>query len=116
MQPFPQQQLLLSLIKDDLIHHKLVHGLIDMGLDASPFFINLGHTVFELMGFEDSLANDEVFEHYQELCRAVRCIDMQQPYPALDLLSVDIYGKLQSLLPQHTGAPCAAPFNIDCEN
>ncbi len=93
-------QLLLSLIKDDLIHHKLVHGLIDMGLDASPFFMNLGHAIFELMGFEDSLANDEVFEHYQELCRAARHIDMAQAYPALDLLAAEIYAKLQGLLPQ----------------
>jgi hypothetical protein len=62
MEEIDKTELILSLIKDNLVNMKLINGLNNLGLIADDYYLNLGDTVFKLMGFEASDKNDLIFE------------------------------------------------------
>ena len=86
--------LIISLIKDDLIHAKLVNGLTDIGLDATHYHLYLGETIVELMGFNHDRYGDRIFEVYLELRKKVNSINLPGPPEALDDLSREIFETL----------------------
>jgi hypothetical protein len=47
-----KKELLVSLILDDLVHARLVHGLLAMGLPAEYYAHDVPFAVMELMGFD----------------------------------------------------------------
>jgi len=95
------KQLILSLIKDDLINSKLVYGLIDVGLNAENYFLCLGETIFKLMRFEDNKAREIVFERYIELSKKAMFIDISESQKPLDGLVLEIYEELCKQKPVH---------------
>jgi len=88
------RSLIISLIKDDLIHAKLVNGLISIGLDATHFHLYLGETIMELMGITDDRYGDRIFEVYLDLRKKVNSINLAGPPEALDNLSLEIFEAL----------------------
>ena len=56
-----QKQLIVSLIKDDLIHTKLIYGLEALGLNALDYHLHLSETVFELLGIPDDESTEGIF-------------------------------------------------------
>lgn len=48
------KELIVSLIKDNLINTRLVHGLDLLGLDSGNYHIHLSQTIFNLIGIEDN--------------------------------------------------------------
>ncbi len=46
-------ELILALLKADLINNRLICGLQNAGLIAGDFYLDLSLTVFQLMGFTD---------------------------------------------------------------
>lgn len=85
------KNLILSLIKDDLINSKLVNGLNELGLDASKYFINSSDTVFILMGFKNHEFEEEIFQYYLELTAKAKDIDISESNEPLDELCLEIY-------------------------
>ncbi len=92
------EKLVISLIKDDLINSRLVHGLNALGLDAERYYTNLSSSIFGLMGLQ---TNDErmvkVLESYIDSSKRVLRIDFEDHRKELDDLAVDIYDSLLSL-------------------
>ncbi len=95
MKNINEKELILSLIKDDLINKKLVNGLNGMGLTAENYFLHLSETVFQLMGFDDSQAN-EVFDRYMELAGSAVYVDISMSSKPMDDLALHIYTELCS--------------------
>jgi hypothetical protein len=62
MEEMNKTDLILSLIQDNLINLKLIYGLESIGLVSHDYYLNLGNTIFKLMGFEESAQNDLIFE------------------------------------------------------
>jgi hypothetical protein len=62
MEEMNKTELILSLIQDNLINLKLIYGLESIGLVSNDYYLNLGNTIFKLMGFEESEKNDLIFE------------------------------------------------------
>jgi hypothetical protein len=93
------EELIVSLIKDDLINSKLVNALNDIGLNASNYHLYLGKTVFKLMGFKDDAYSDEVFQIYFKLSKRVRHIDITKSRGSLDNLALHIYRALLEKIP-----------------
>lgn len=96
------QELTVSLIRDSLIHHKLVAGLNDLGLQAHDYHLHLADTIFDLMGFEVGRLRDLVFENaYLVMAARVKEIDFslspQEKMQALDELSGRIYERLEAM-------------------
>jgi hypothetical protein len=73
-----QQQLICSLIKDDLTS-RLINGLNQIGLDAGDYFIHLSETIFQLMGFENNHHTDEAYSHHLKLTRKAQSINLLSP-------------------------------------
>ncbi len=93
-----KKKLILSLIHDDLVSSKLVQGLNELGLQASPYLLHLGSTVFKLLEIEDKLLNERIYEHYlQLLCRA-KHVHIEDT-AALSKLAESIYTELLQLKP-----------------
>jgi hypothetical protein len=95
MKNINEKELVISLIKDDLINKKLVNGLIGIGLDAGNYFLHLSEKIFALMGFDDDQSN-EFFERYMELAKAAMLIDISESNEPMDDLAVQIYSELSS--------------------
>jgi hypothetical protein len=86
-----QQELIISLIRDDLINTKLVYGLGDIGLNADEYLLHLSDTVFQLMGLDST---DQLTEHYLELTQRIKDVDIFDHAGTLEHLATDIYRKL----------------------
>lgn len=89
-----QKRLILSLIKDDLINCKLVDALNAAGLNADVYLLNLSNTIFQLMGFEDSLESECIYEHYLHLTQRTKHIDILKTRERFDELALEIYTEL----------------------
>ncbi|SKC40778.1 hypothetical protein [Ohtaekwangia koreensis] len=70
------EQLIISLIKDDLINSKLVNGLNQLGLCASDYHLHLSETIFSLMGIDETPDNDKLLDYYIQLSSAVQRVDL----------------------------------------
>ena len=95
---YKTEKLVISLIKDDLINLRLVHGLNALGLDAENYYTNLSSTIFGLMGLQ---TYDErmvkILESYIDSGKRVLRIDIEDHRDEFDELAVDIYDSLVSL-------------------
>lgn len=87
-----KRNLIISLIKDDLINTKLINGLIDLGLDASCYYLNLNNTIFQLMGFRLSQRTDELYKKYLDQAQQqIQNLDISQSNITLDTPAIVIY-------------------------
>ena len=89
-----EKQLIVSLIKDDLINSRLVSGLNRIGLDAEHYFLHLSETVFKLIGFKDNERTDEVYQCYLELSKKAETIDISKSHVLMEALALEIYREL----------------------
>lgn len=89
------KQLITSLIKDDLIHTKLMNGLEAIGLVTIDYHIALSATLFDLLGFSNSEYSDEVFQFYLAEREKVNRIDIHKKRTAIDKLAVTIYDEIE---------------------
>jgi hypothetical protein len=62
-------QLICSLIEDELVNSSLINGLNRLGLDANNYRLHLSETIFQLMGFENSHQTDEAYSRFLKLIR-----------------------------------------------
>ena len=89
-----QKELIIKLIKDDLINYKLITGLNEIGLEAEKYDVYLCDTVLELIGIEvDDHNVDLVHEYYNSLSAKSKSINMR-PDHELKELAAEIYDKL----------------------
>lgn len=90
-----QKALIVGLIKDGLINHKLINGLNALGLNADNYNISIGDTIFALMGFKNDELNDLIFENvYLAISEKVKQIDFSVSMEELERLSEEIYTEL----------------------
>jgi len=86
------KNLVLHLIKDDLINSKLVSTLDALGLDAGNYYLYLNQTIFNLMGIKKN--KDELFDKYHKMCDLVIKGDIFKNSGYLDNKAKEIYTKL----------------------
>lgn len=95
METLNKKELIINLIRGNLINMKLVTGLDDLGLIADDYYLHLGDTIFKLMEFEASEQNDLIFEKvFMANSEKVRQIDFSSSLDELTLLSMEIYEEL----------------------
>ena len=87
-----QNQLILSLIKEDLRCSKLVNGLSELGLDAGKYHTELSNIVFDMMGFD--VQNDSLLEFYFNCLEEVAGVKDVEDMQAMGKLARDIYERL----------------------
>jgi hypothetical protein len=95
MEAINNKELIISLIRDNLINTKLLLGLNNLGLIADDYALHLGDTIFELMGFEPNEQSDFLFEKvFMANSEKVIQIDFSESKNELTLLSMQIYNEL----------------------
>ena len=94
MKPNTKKELILSLIKDDLVNHKLLLGLDALGLRTADYYLNIGDTIFSLMGFPENSDSDRVYELYLDLTRKARFLNLSESQNQLNELAQEIYLEL----------------------
>lgn len=99
-----KKALILSLIRDDLIHLKLLIGLRNIGFNADAYTQHLSGIIFRLMGFTEKERSEELLIYYLQLASAVEHIDLQHSHNPLEPLVQDIYRKLYRYRRYKTGA------------
>lgn len=77
-------QLIISLIRDDLTNTQLINALNSLGLDASNYHLHLTEVIFQLVGFPKSDLNDELYDRY------FRLMESKTFFPDRDLLSFEM--------------------------
>jgi len=58
------EHLLISLIKDDLVHTRLLNGLMELGFDTTDYYLNLNEAIFQLAGLSKEQITEELREWY----------------------------------------------------
>ena len=92
-----KRELIISLIKDDMINTKLVENLNNAGLEPGDYYLNLSGIIMKLMGFERYIELEELlYEEYIRRTQAVLEIDINQDHIKLDALAQEIYLWLRS--------------------
>lgn len=95
------KDLILSLIKDDLINATLIGSLNDIGIDASNYSIHARDTVLKLMGFEEGAEMEVVRDFYTDLIRLeTHYVDHDTQRKAFKQLAFDIFTYLNDVCPQ----------------
>jgi hypothetical protein len=95
MSEINNKQLILSLIKDDLINTKLVSGLENLGIDAGLYLLSISDAIFVLIGIDDDEQGEELFEYYLDLRDSkLLNVDLKESYEVIDGLVLEIYDTL----------------------
>ena len=95
METLNKKELIISLIRDNLINLKLVSGLNHLGLIADDYYLHLGDTIFKLMGFEASEQSDLIFETvFMGNSEKISQVSISSSLDELNLLSMEIYKEL----------------------
>lgn len=95
MEEINKRELILSLIQDNLINLKLVTGLNSLGLIADDYYLNLGDTIFKLMGIKSGEQSDLLFERvFLTISEKVSEIKFSESKDELTRLSMKIYDEL----------------------
>lgn len=89
-----EKELILSLIKDDLVNSRLLLGLDSLGLRATDYCLHISDTIFSLMGFPENNHSERFFELYLELTKKARFLNISQSQNQLEELAQEIYAEL----------------------
>jgi hypothetical protein len=89
-----QKKLILALIKDDLIHAKLLYSFEKLGFYSDCYSLHLSSTIIEMMGYKNDEGSDLVFERYMVLSEKAVLIDITESNKPMEKLALAIYKEL----------------------
>lgn len=84
-----QKDIILRLLKDHLIHTRLINGLENLGLIADDYYLHLSDTIFKMIGISDE--NEELYEAYLDWCTKISDSEIFRDQKLLDNYAVEIY-------------------------
>lgn len=87
-----KKELVLSLIRDDLVSRKLVLALRRAGINADDYITGISTSVFSLMGISDT--DEEMFDTYTDFADLAEHVSIERGVDALNPLVHHIYGHL----------------------
>lgn len=92
-----KKDLLITLLRDHLVNYRLVQGLSNIGLDPLHYNLNLGETIFMLMGFGNSAEEEKLYEEFLNWSEKALTIEFTiNEYEPLNELCLNIYRKLKT--------------------
>ena len=92
-----EKDLLMTLLRDHLVSYRLVQGLSNIGLDPLHYNLNLGDTIFTLMGFGNSTEEEKLFEEFLNWSEKALVIEFTiNEDEELNELCRNIYRKLKT--------------------
>ncbi len=95
MKSMKDKTIIISLIKDDLIHTKLINGLEALGLNALNYHLHLSETVFEIMRLPQNESTEPVLKYYLAELKKANNFNMHGSHNEFDKLALAIYIELE---------------------
>jgi hypothetical protein len=92
--PFSQKDLILKLLKEDMVNNILVSGLEKTGLTAYPFFSDLGTLVMQLIGFAEEDCDDALYQLYEKGIGKAAGINIYTFPERAEELTEEVYAEL----------------------
>ncbi len=86
------RQITIRLIKDHLIHTRLIHGLEALGLCPDNYYLQLSDTIFKMIGISDE--KEELYEVYLNWCTKISQIEIFSDQQLLEEYATEIYAVL----------------------
>ena len=90
------KNLILSLIKDDLILTQFITGLNNLGLDAGKYYLHLSQTIFILLGFGDFNKENKLYEEYFDYVDKATTVNLLEHPKQLNKIALELYNKLMA--------------------
>lgn len=87
-----KKKLILSLIKDNLIHTHLLNGLNKLGFDTGHYYLHLNETITKLL---DVHISDNKCKNYLNLFNQVGDIDIIEQPEKLNKMTEVIYKQIR---------------------
>jgi hypothetical protein len=89
------ENIVISLIKDDILNCKLTTSLNELGLNADEYLLNISESIFILLGFENRINEESTFEMYIELLKQFPKTNPIVSYQAIHEQAIFIYHELR---------------------
>lgn len=87
-----------SLIKDDLVHTKLLYGMKDLDIHADSYYLSIGETIHHLLGYDSQELEqshlDIILERYYKQTKEIAEIKTTFDKDKINELVLNIYQKL----------------------
>jgi hypothetical protein len=83
------QEIIIRLIKDHLIHTRLINGLNTLGLSAENYYLHLSDTIFQMIGISDD--KEELYEVYLDWCTKISQTTVFTDQQLMDEYAKEIY-------------------------
>ncbi|HSH64261.1 MAG TPA: hypothetical protein VLB84_00335 [Bacteroidia bacterium] len=87
-----KEEILLSLIKDDLVNSRLMNILHSAGLNPINYYLNLKETIFKIAGLV--INKEDALDHYYKAIQIVNDVDIFKNPEVLDRIAVSLYKNL----------------------
>jgi hypothetical protein len=88
------KRLIINLIKEDLKTTHLISGLSNLGLEAGKYSPNLGHTIIDLMSFQEEDLNEKLHKTYSDNLSLLAQHTIFESPDKLDFLAQVLFLKL----------------------
>ncbi len=87
-----QKEIIIRLLKDHLIHTKLLKGLENLGLIADDYYLHLSDTIFKMIGIGNE--KEELYLAYLDWCTMISHTDIFRDQKLLNSYALAIYDVL----------------------
>jgi len=92
MTPETEKEIVLLLLRDDLVNTKLVDALCKMEFSAEVFYLNTSSVIFRLMGIDlDNPDNEPIYKEYLKRCSAAIYVKMKGNQSTFDEMAQELY-------------------------
>jgi len=88
------KNIILSLIKDDLMNTQLIDGLNNIGLDAGNYYLNISESFFALMDFGNYDQETKLYNDYFDFAEQAIATNRFKTPEQIDALALEVYNKL----------------------
>lgn len=88
------KELITSLLKAELRNTKLINGLNAAGALVENFYTDLATDIFQLIGFQDSERDDELYDFYYNMLESLTEQETDDFLEDLHKLSLELYNEL----------------------
>ncbi|WP_294675719.1 hypothetical protein [uncultured Fluviicola sp.] len=89
------REIVTNLIKQDLIHWKMINLLQNMQVRADDYQLDISSIIFEIMDLNNRENVDEIFEKYVEMSKPILKLSPSQSNRKIDVLAAKIYDYLE---------------------
>ena len=92
-----KKQMILMLLRDDIVNTKLVDSLCDLGFHAEVYYLNTSSVVFKLLEIDiDNPKNEQIYKEYIELRSKSIYAHTYKKQCSFDNIAMDLYKLLIS--------------------